>query len=1355
MATSLTTEEAVYEQVERARESGDVQAAIALLLPHVKESPDDSRAWNELGTLLHSSGDHARAIECLKRALQAAPHDPVAMENLVLTFVSAGRNPEAALLATRWSESEPENAQAWSLLGRLHLMAGQPDAARQCLSRALNLAPNDAVANQAMGALVAAGLGPDSAESDDTPLPFLGPLKDDAPPAAADPGIVWVGPHLGLSSYSIHSRQSAVWLRRAGLRVQAVSVGRSADAYLNSLPLDELRHLKGALGDRVEDGIFVMHHAPATISAPDIYRSYVWRHPKQLAYVALTAFETEGIPAHWVKPLNRMDQVWVQTEFNRRTFAEAGVQAAKLRVVGAGLDMKLYNPAEIEPRPVLRKRAFVFLSIFQWHARKGWPILIEGFARAFGRADDVCLVIKAMPSPGDRTPIEDQIDAFLASKGLSREHCAPIIVLDRDMSDADIRALYRSADAFVLPTRGEGWGIPFQEAMAMGLPTLGTRYSGHLDYMNERNSFLIDIRGLVNVDEDMVAVNPEYAGLRYAEPDMEHLIHLMHLVVDDRAAAAAVGAQARRDILARWTAEHYVERLRHCARELAGRAEGRRLPPPPTPEPRRDLLPVVMYGPALDPSGYAHDFRNLLLGLAAGGADISLNHQSWNHRFGLVNVADAAWAVELMAPEPPKRPHIAIENPLVPPSEPAPGALRTVRIFWETDRLSAEKAAHCSVCDQVWVASSCNAEAARRAGVPDGKIRVVPVALDVERYGLHVDPLAWRDPELFTFLACFDLSLRKGWDLLLRAFLQEFTPEDSVRLVLNVHSSGGADRASLRDFIEQWARRWGEEHWLAPDGRWRRGSPVLCLDEDIHEDDMPRFFRSGDAFVMPSRGEGWGIPAMQAMASAVPVIATAWGGQSDYLDDDVGWPLAYRMHPVNADACREVPTFAGQMWAEPDFENLCQTLRRVRQSPEEARRRAEAGLRRVRERYSREKVDLRAVECLAELHPHGHNSAGAFAPHVLWQGPFLVRSSLAMVNRELCVRLNERARCRLSPSPSEGAPQSHVCRSELRRRVEALPRSRHNVPCDVLVRHFWPPDFTRPAHARKLVLMQPWEFGRIPDQWIDPIRRSVDEVWVYSRHVFESYVDAGISPEKVWLVPLGVDRDLFTPRGQELPLETGKSFRFLFVGGTIWRKGIDVLLRAYEAAFSASDDVCLVIKDMGMDSFYKGQCATERIREFQSRPGAPEILYLTRDMSEQDMARLYRSCHCMVHPYRGEGFGLPVIEAASSGLPVIVTRGGATDDFIPANLGYFIPSRPASVHLPEFNLNGWILEPDERALAELMARAHGRAAERRERADRMRAAVSRFTWEAAAQAVELRLQVLARRTPSSMALAPE
>ena len=129
----------------------------------------------------------------------------------------------------------------------------------------------------------------------------------------------------------------------------------------------------------------------------------------------------------------------------------------------------------------------------------------------------------------------------------------------------------------------------------------------------------------------------------------------------------------------------------------------------------------------------------------------------------------------------------------------------------------------------------------------------------------------------------------------------------------------------------------------------------------------------------------------------------------------------------------------------------------------------------------------------------------------------------------------------------------------------------------------------------------------------------------------------GFLPSKVVVIPNGIDEAKFHPDAPPFSLKTNKQYKFLFVGGTIGRKGPDVLLNAFAQTFSEDDDVCLVIKDFGGKTFYNGQTLGQTIHELQSQPNAPEIVYLNSELSSEEMVGLYTACDCLVHPYRGEG----------------------------------------------------------------------------------------------------------------------
>jgi glycosyltransferase involved in cell wall biosynthesis/tetratricopeptide (TPR) repeat protein len=364
-------------------------------------------------------------------------------------------------------------------------------------------------------------------------------------------------------------------------------------------------------------------------------------------------------------------------------------------------------------------------------------------------------------------------------------------------------------------------------------------------------------------------------------------------------------------------------------------------------------------------------------------------------------------------------------------------------------------------------------------------------------------------------------------------------------------------------------------------------------------------------------------------------------------------------------------------------------------------------------------------------------------PEVRFVGGVYGLESLAQVNRELVTRLAAgTATFDVSVFTRESGPFPRDSTRALTR-VRVL-RSAAKRAADIEIRHQWPPDFTPPDQGR-LVCIQPWEFGGLPAEWIAPLRDVVDDLWVPTSWVRACAVRSGVPEDRVHVVPNGVDVARFRPEGRPYPLRTRKATKLLFVGGLIQRKGVDALLEAYLSSFNRLDDVCLVVKPFGAQSVYRGSTLEREVRQ-AAASGGPEIEMVDGDLDFDDMAALYRSCDALVHPYRGEGFGMPIAEAMASGLPVIVPNGGACLDFCDEDNAWLIGAREVPILSKEWTPSvpgSWWLEPSRRELGEAMRAAleDGDTAKRKGASGRQRI-VDDFTWDIAAKRATDRIEAI-------------
>jgi glycosyltransferase involved in cell wall biosynthesis len=230
------------------------------------------------------------------------------------------------------------------------------------------------------------------------------------------------------------------------------------------------------------------------------------------------------------------------------------------------------------------------------------------------------------------------------------------------------------------------------------------------------------------------------------------------------------------------------------------------------------------------------------------------------------------------------------------------------------------------------------------------------------------------------------------------------------------------------------------------------------------------------------------------------------------------------------------------------------------------------------------------------------------------------------------------------------------------------------------------------------------------------------------------FLRSGFRDEDVTVVPHGVATDVFKPM---VPAERAAArknlglpkdgFVFLSVGAMTWNKGIDKLLRAFAIVQQKRPRAVLALKDQ---SNLYGISARDLVVAARNEHPAEvtdavlsKIAILSSNLTVEQLATLYNVCDAYVSPYRAEGFNLTPLEAAACGTPIIVTGGGATDDYCDPSFALKIEGKACT------DGNKHYIEPDLDSLVAAMLDLVDRRARSLDRKAALNYIATNFSWK--------------------------
>lgn len=348
---------------------------------------------------------------------------------------------------------------------------------------------------------------------------------------------------------------------------------------------------------------------------------------------------------------------------------------------------------------------------------------------------------------------------------------------------------------------------------------------------------------------------------------------------------------------------------------------------------------------------------------------------------------------------------------------------------------------------------------------------------------------------------------------------------------------------------------------------------------------------------------------------------------------------------------------------------------------------------------------------------------------LLVEGWRFLPHSYSIVNQQQCLALLKRQDVVLWHRdvpilPQLGEPVMDVLPSRDEDLMSLIPEPHREAPLDAVYRIGYPHDFGPSCCGAATfvfatcergmlkdvdVLKPPLSGGRLARKFQDRIRDNNITIITPSEWSRRGFIRSGVDPDRIVVVPHGVDASVFCPMDKDERDSQRKSrkqegtFTFLHVSAMTGNKNVEGLIRAFLAVVRKYPHARLVLKGLSR-MFHSDKWLSQEFGRLSNDERAlahKTIYYIGVPLKQADQAMLYQLADAYVAPYQSEGFNIPVLEAAACGLPVITTAGGPTDEFTTPE--FCLPVKAA---LGDHHHDGSIwFDTDQKSLEDQMDRA--------------------------------------------------